>query len=136
MTNNTGISGEILQKMVSMYPLFSFAIVFIFFIFQVSNYTTLSRSIRAWQIGIRILRYPASFQMKISHTMFEKRRKQLWRNWNRLHLTLFKWNEKCWWLLSIWKTVIWTWVSYSNAEEEKILSMARENKTCFRLNKA
>ena len=69
------MGGEILRKMASMYPTYSFTIVFILCIFQVSNSSTISRFIKARQLGIRISLLGTSFVLKIFHTMLGKRQK-------------------------------------------------------------
>ena len=69
------MGGKILQKMAPMYPTYSFTIVFILCILQVSNSSTISRSIRARQLGIRISLLGTSFVLKIFHAMLRKRRK-------------------------------------------------------------
>ena len=125
------MGGEIFQKLVSIYPTFSFTIVFIFSIFQVFKSTTLSRSIRARQHGIRISRLPASLWWRHPTKCLE-------RNSGNIQI------DCIWSFLSEMKNVDVSYrfekpskisrliltVPYSNAEEERIFSMARKKKTC------
>ena len=130
------MGGETLQIIASIYTPFSYTIVFIFFSFQASKSTSLSRSIRDRQLASEFHDYQLFCDEDIRHNVWKETKTNsgdipIDRIW-----CFFKWTvdgsyqfKK---LSKVSRLILI--VSHSNIEEKRILPMARKNKACYRPN--